>query len=120
MCSVDSQLNRKATARDKLLKLRHYSSLPSSTDNGSIASRVESVTTEEESEAKDTAAGYCSDATTSRNASALRSSPLSRFDLSDDDGEKSGDGGMEVDYMGDLGGVQRTHSATLCSADLAK
>ena len=107
VCSVDSSQSRRvAAARDNLLKLRHYSSLPSSTNNGSLAGRVESATTEEESETRGTAAGYSSDVATSSN---LRSSPLSRFDLSDDDGEKSCDGGMELDYADN---VHRTQSAT--------
>lgn len=112
VCSVDAQLARKVS-RDKLLKLRHYSSLPCTSDNGSIASRVGSVAggQESESEAKETSGGYSSDVASNRNEEgALRLSPLSRFEASDDEGDRSGDGGMEVEVEDN---VQRTQSAIL-------
>ena len=109
VCSVDAQLARKVS-RDSLLKMRQYSSLPCTTDVESIAGR--GVGHESESEAKEISGGYSSDVASNRNEErALRLAPFSRFETSDDDGDRSGDGGMEVD--GAEGGAPRTQSATL-------
>lgn len=112
VCSVDTQLVRKVAARDKLLKMRHYSSLPSTTDNGSIASRVDCAASQDsEQDTKEASGGYSSDvASSSRNERALRS-PLSRFEASDDEGDRSGDGGMDVDFVDSV--QQRTQSTSL-------